>query len=218
VPEYRTWDGNGSLVAFVVSLNLHRRHLTSSQRAVIALDVLPMLEEEARERMVAGVAANPAQLIAQGGGEAREQAAAMTGTNRQYVSDAKRIAQEAPDLLERVRTGETSITEAKRTIKERKREERRETNRQIIETVPTVQEAVELADVGGHEGRAQQVATIQTLLATCRAHGIDAYTYLVDVLQRINKHPASRVAELTPRLWAERFGQSPLRSDLATCQ
>jgi hypothetical protein len=35
--------------------------------------------------------------------------------------------------------------------------------------------------------RAQQVATIQTLLATCRAHEIDAYTYLVDVLQRINQ-------------------------------
>ena len=65
---------------------------------------------------------------------------------------------------------------------------------------------------------ARQVATIQTLLATCRAHGIDAYTYLVDVLQRINRHPASRVAELTPRLWNTRFGQSPLRSDLARCQ
>ncbi len=65
---------------------------------------------------------------------------------------------------------------------------------------------------------ARQVATIQTLLATCRAHGIDAYTYLVDVLQRINQHPASRIEELTPRLWAKRFGDNPLRSDLATCQ
>jgi transposase len=65
---------------------------------------------------------------------------------------------------------------------------------------------------------AQQLATIQTLLATCRAHGIDAYTYLVDVLQRVNQHPASRAAELTPRLWAERFGGSPMRSDLARCQ
>jgi|GEM_PF-1321459 len=65
---------------------------------------------------------------------------------------------------------------------------------------------------------ARQVATIQTLLATCRAHGIDAYTYLVDVLQRVNQHPASRVAELTPRLWAQHFGHDPLRSDLARCQ
>lgn len=50
--RFETWDieRHGSLVAFVVSLNLHRRHLDSSQRAAIAVEVLPMLEEEARER------------------------------------------------------------------------------------------------------------------------------------------------------------------------
>lgn len=31
-PEYRTWDGEGSLEALVDSLNLHRRHLTKEQR------------------------------------------------------------------------------------------------------------------------------------------------------------------------------------------
>ncbi len=61
---------------------------------------------------------------------------------------------------------------------------------------------------------AEQVATIQTLLATCRAHGIDPYTYLVDVMQRINQRPASKVHELTPRLWAQRFADNPLKSDL----
>src|SRR5262245_14218684 len=35
-PTYRTWDGKGSLIAFVVSLNLHRRHLNESQRAMVA--------------------------------------------------------------------------------------------------------------------------------------------------------------------------------------
>lgn len=61
---------------------------------------------------------------------------------------------------------------------------------------------------------AQQVAVIQTLLASCRAHGIDGYTYLVDVLQRINVLPASEIDDLTPRRWIKRFGHSPLRSDL----
>ncbi len=66
---------------------------------------------------------------------------------------------------------------------------------------------------------ARYVATIQTLLATCRAHGVDPYTYLIDVLQRINTLPASQVHELTPREWAKRFGDDPLKSDLATaCQ
>jgi len=49
-PTFRTWSGEGSLVGFVVSMNLHRRHLTSSQRAAVAVDILPMLEAEAKER------------------------------------------------------------------------------------------------------------------------------------------------------------------------
>ena len=49
-PRFRTWDSEGSLVAFILSMNLHRRHLTSSQRAVIALESLPFLEKEAKER------------------------------------------------------------------------------------------------------------------------------------------------------------------------
>ena len=35
---------------------------------------------------------------------------------------------------------------------------------------------------------------IQSLLVTCRLHGVDPYTYLVDVLQRISEHPASASA------------------------
>ena len=35
-PHFREWDGIGSLTAFVVSLNLHRRHLTESQRGMVA--------------------------------------------------------------------------------------------------------------------------------------------------------------------------------------
>jgi transposase len=61
---------------------------------------------------------------------------------------------------------------------------------------------------------AKQVGIIQSLLTTCRLHEISSYDYLVDVLQRIDRHPASRVAELTPRLWKERFAAHPLRSDL----
>ena len=68
------------------------------------------------------------------------------------------------------------------------------------------------------EAGAEQVAAIQTILATCRAHDVDPYTYLVDVLQRINEHPASAVHELTPKRWRERFGQNPMRSDLERCQ
>lgn len=61
---------------------------------------------------------------------------------------------------------------------------------------------------------AEHVGIIQSLLVTCRLQGIDPYTYLVDVLQRMDRHPASRIAELTPRLWKQHFAHAPLRSDL----
>jgi transposase len=61
---------------------------------------------------------------------------------------------------------------------------------------------------------AKHVGIVQSLIVTCRLHGIDPYTYLVDVLQRVGEHPNSRVAELTPRLWKQHFADKPMRSDL----
>ena len=61
---------------------------------------------------------------------------------------------------------------------------------------------------------AKQVGIAQSLIVTCRLHGIDPYTYLVDVLQRVGQHPAARVVELTPRQWKLHFAANPMRSDL----
>ncbi len=61
---------------------------------------------------------------------------------------------------------------------------------------------------------AQHVGIIQSLLTTCRLHGVDAYAYLVDVLQRISLHPARDVEQLTPRRWKGLFAEHPLGSDL----
>jgi len=61
---------------------------------------------------------------------------------------------------------------------------------------------------------AEAVATIQSLLVSCRLHDVDPYDYLVDVLQRIDTHPAKDVEQLTPRLWKQHFADNPLRSDL----
>ena len=61
---------------------------------------------------------------------------------------------------------------------------------------------------------AERIGVIQSLLATCELHGVDPYTYLVDVLQRVGEHPAARVIELTPRVWKTLFADDPLRSDL----
>jgi len=61
---------------------------------------------------------------------------------------------------------------------------------------------------------ARHVGILQSLIVTCRLHGINPYDYLVDVLQRIGQHPAERVHELTPRCWKALFAANPLRSPL----
>jgi transposase len=61
---------------------------------------------------------------------------------------------------------------------------------------------------------AQYVGILQSLLSTCRIQGIDPYVYLVDVLQRVDHHPATDVALLTPRLWKEHFATNSLRSHI----
>lgn len=61
---------------------------------------------------------------------------------------------------------------------------------------------------------AEKVGIIQSLISSCRLQGIDPYAYLVDVLQRVSIHPASRVVELTPRVWKEKFSAHPMVSDL----
>ena len=57
---------------------------------------------------------------------------------------------------------------------------------------------------------------VNSLIVTCRLHQIGPYGYLADVLQRAGDHPASRVAELTPRHWKQHFADQPLRSALHT--
>jgi transposase len=67
---------------------------------------------------------------------------------------------------------------------------------------------------------AQYAGIAQSLLSTCVLHGVDPYTYLVDVLQRVENHPAAKVAELTPRLWKEKFAADPIPACLGSvgCQ
>jgi hypothetical protein len=61
---------------------------------------------------------------------------------------------------------------------------------------------------------ARHVGIVQSLLATCRLHDINPYDYFVDVLQRVDLHPASLLHQLTPRIWKTMFPANPLRSDL----
>lgn len=111
-PQFRTWQGGGSPLAFVISLNLSRRHLTSSQKAVVALEVEKHLAQEARQQQ--GRRSDLLQKSAKSLRplHAAQEAGKLVGTNRQYVIAAKRIKKSAPELLDTVRSGKLTIPEA----------------------------------------------------------------------------------------------------------
>jgi hypothetical protein len=65
-PATREWNGEGTLLDFVVSLNLHRRHLNETQRAMVAARLKPSFEKAAKERSLAGKDLDPCGKFATG--------------------------------------------------------------------------------------------------------------------------------------------------------
>lgn len=53
---------------------------------------------------------------------------------------------------------------------------------------------------GSHEA-AQRSAMLYSLLGTCKLNGINSFTWLKDVLQRIATHPINKIEQLLPQKW-----------------
>lgn len=62
------------------------------------------------------------------------------------------------------------------------------------------------------EDGARKGGILYSLIWTCKLQGIDPRVYLTDVLQRSQTWPAAEVDQLTPRLWKQNFGDSPMTS------
>jgi hypothetical protein len=121
-PGFRTWEGPGSPLDFVLRANLHRRHLTSSQRAALAAQVEKLFAEEAkqRQRHHGGTAPGrqaatlPEKIPGVSSGEARVKAALVLGTNPRYVTEAKRLQEEDPHTFAEVKAGKKNLSQVKR--------------------------------------------------------------------------------------------------------
>lgn len=121
-PQFKAFTGD-SPCSFVISLNLKRRHLTPSQGATSVVDAEPWLDSERKKRMSAG--GNKKEVGRQKiDMPLRDDFASSFGTNRQYVSDAKEIKQKAPEKFEKIRTGEKTIREVKREIRREEHKQR----------------------------------------------------------------------------------------------
>jgi len=143
--RFREWDGKGSLVQFVVSLNINRRHLTPSQKAAVAVEMLPMLEAEAKERQLLGLKQGTTPVVPVLGERDKqprsvEVAAKAIGVSHGNISEMKRISNAAPERVEEIKQGKTTVTavikELKQSgviqpeVKKPKQEERRDVKAQ----------------------------------------------------------------------------------------
>jgi len=102
---YEEYEGDDPL-GYVLSLNLHRRHLTASQRAALAAEIANL-----------DLGVNRHTLDSQNcGSTTQTQAAEKLDVSERYVQEAKKIQRESPEHFDKVKSGELSLQQAKREV------------------------------------------------------------------------------------------------------
>ncbi|MBX3288390.1 MAG: hypothetical protein KF855_03500 [Acidobacteria bacterium] len=103
-PQCLEWKGNeDDLTSFIVSLNLHRRHLNESQRAMVA-NRLANLEKGANQHTSIDVCTTPIS---------QSQAAEMMKVGVASVQRAREVeTQGIPEMVESVDAGQVSVSAA----------------------------------------------------------------------------------------------------------
>lgn len=154
-PRFIEYMGS-DVLGYIVSKNLKRRHLTESQRATVAAELVPMLAEEARKRQGHGLTAPGKTLSANlreaSDGKAADKAGELMGVSGRSVEDALAVQRKAPELFDRVKAGDIAVSTA------RKAAELPEEDRQAVAAAPkeqikaTAKEAIRKAHVSYNSG------------------------------------------------------------------
>lgn len=113
-PEYRTYQGDDAgLLAFVVSLNLHRRHLDESQRAMVAASIAnlgvgrPRSNSENFPLFSEGDDQTSAPAVSQA------EAAELLNVSDKSIRFARKVQEQGiPELAEKVIAGTVSVSAA----------------------------------------------------------------------------------------------------------
>ena len=132
----RTYDGPDP-IGFAISLNLKRRHLTTGQRAMLAIEVEDLLAKESRRGRPSADEAEEKKVaelppISKEERLNRTKAAKTTGTSGRAVAQAKRVKKHAPDLAERVASGELALDKAEKQVSRRIKDAEEQEAREIV--------------------------------------------------------------------------------------
>jgi len=131
-PTFQEFTGNDE-VAYIISVNVLRRHLTADQRvAVLAKLRGHALKVEAERRMKAGVTVKSAE----GPREAGEQLAEDAKVGRNKGRDALLLAKHSPDVLEAVIAGKANLATAASALRERRSQHNQTKQRNLAAPKP----------------------------------------------------------------------------------
>ena len=119
-------------VAYVLSLNLHRRHLTPSQLSMVAARARAIYDRQARERMESGVNqySPPANLPGGCKSDARDAAGKAVGVSGKSVDHATKVLTKGvPELVAAVEEGRMAVSTAAILAHETEEEQRDRVNK-----------------------------------------------------------------------------------------
>ncbi len=122
-PRFVEWDGSGDPAVWVLSKNLKRRHLSTSQRAMVAAKLLGYYAAEAKERMREGGRSSPPPADAEGVAnlpplvseprKARDEAARDLNVSPRTVEHAATVIERGiPELAAAVERGAVAVSAA----------------------------------------------------------------------------------------------------------
>lgn len=108
-PRFRDLNGDGDPLAFIISANITRRHLTESQRAIIAAKLANLGHGQKKADAPRGAS--------------QADAAKRLDVSRRSVQRAKQVLDNAPpEEVKKIECGEKTVSEVARQIKPKKSE------------------------------------------------------------------------------------------------
>lgn len=124
-PIFQEWEPSGEddTPAMFVLRSTYHRTLNAAQRATLAVELLPKIESQAKERKRSGREVTEKVPEGRTERESAVKAAKAAGTNRKYVEVAAKVKDQSPETYEKMKKGEVSVQEAKKAV-ERKPPER----------------------------------------------------------------------------------------------
>lgn len=115
-PRFTDYKGDKP-VAFTWSCNSERKHYSTGQRAAMAAEIMPGIQEEARKRQVRKPTDSVMEKVPEQKREvSRAEAAKITGTNPKYVDAAVKIKEQSPETFTKLKAGTITMQDAKREV------------------------------------------------------------------------------------------------------